>query len=505
VRAASPSAGAPPTSSRPAPRSAVVTDVVAREALPALVVALFAAILALRAAWSFNQDGWLALVSGREIVRHGLPSSDHLAFWTEGARWIDQQWLGQLGIYALDAVGGLRLVLAAHLLVATAAFGCAVVVARRLGGSPRSTALVALAAFLPVVVESSEVRTQALAGLFFVLYVGLLSTEARAPSRRLYLVFPLLVVWANVHGSVVLGVGLTVLAGLALAWEQSRLPSADRLRAWPRRVVALLLGPILCAIASPYGLSLAGYYHRTLLNGDFGRFVTEWRPTTLSLSTAPVFLIAGGGLWLIGRAGKRIPLFERLMFVAIAVAAFAAVRNIGWLGLAAIVVLPRLIDAVVREVTPFRRSPLDVAVAGVALAAVFTALFTAAAGSGPQLHDGYPMGARAAVARELRADPGARVFADLRFADWLLWSVPEARGRVAVDVRFELLSQAQLKRLQRWVGEQTDSWRSAAAGSSLIVVDRPADPRKVRALVRTGAHVLYADREVAVLSAGPQP
>ena len=33
-------------------------------------------------------DGWMALVSGREIVAHGLPSHETLTLWAHGRRWV---------------------------------------------------------------------------------------------------------------------------------------------------------------------------------------------------------------------------------------------------------------------------------------------------------------------------------------------------------------------------------------------------------------------------------
>src|SRR3954452_16010583 len=56
-------------------------------------------------------DGWMALVSGRWIAQHGLPTHDMLTVWTHGRRWTDQQWLAQLGIYGLWRLGGVKLAL----------------------------------------------------------------------------------------------------------------------------------------------------------------------------------------------------------------------------------------------------------------------------------------------------------------------------------------------------------------------------------------------------------
>jgi hypothetical protein len=476
---------------------------VAHDAFPVVIVAAFAAVLAEGLPDILTQDGWLALVSGREIWHHGLPSHDHLTVWSAGQPWVDQQWLGHLTTYALYAAGGLRLLLICHGLLAVATFALAIVGARRLGASPRATAIVAVVAFIPVMSTISALRTQLPASTLFVLTLWLLIGESRAPSRRVYLVFPLLVVWGNVHGSVVLGVGLAMLAGVVLLWEQIRLEAERRLEHWRARSLALVAGPIACLFASPYGFSLIGYYNRTLLNDSFGKFVTEWRPTTLSVGNAPVFVLAGGGLWLLGRVGARLSLFERLAFVAAVVSALAAVRNVGWLGLAALLVLPRAIDALSAPRKTVGVSPVRLGLVVAALVGAGTAAVAFARAPGPAFADRYPSAAGEVVARALERNPQARVFADARFADWLLFRIPAARGRLAFDVRFELLSGAQIQRLYRWAAQSTDRWRSAAAGTSIVVVYTPHDRLKTPALVRSGGRVLYSRHEIAVVAVPP--
>jgi hypothetical protein len=489
---------------RPAPslRSRLFSAV-ERDAAPAVIVAAFAVVLTAALPSVLGQDGWLALLSGREISRHGLPSADELTMWSAGHRWIDQQWLGHFGAYGLYAAGGLRLLLVCHGLLVIATFALAVIGARRLGASPRATALIAVAAFLPIISTISGLRTQLPASTLFVLTLWLLIVENRSPSRRVYLVFPLLVVWANVHGSVVVGAGLTVLAGAVFTWELITTTPEKRIPRWQARSLALVAGPIACMFASPYGLSLIGYYHRTLLNGSFGKFVSEWRPTTFSAANLPVFMIACGGLWLLGRAGSRVSLFERLAFVAVVPAAFLAVRNVGWLGLAALLILPRVADGIIPRRKAVRASPVQLGLAVAALVGAGIAAVALVGNPGRALAENYPPRASDTVARALERDPQARVFADERFADWLLWRIPSARGRVAFDARFELLSKAQLESLSRWVAERTDHWRKAAAGTSIVVVHRSHDARKTAAIVRSGGRVLYSDQELAVLAVPP--
>ena len=64
--------------------------------------------------------------------------------------------------------------------------------------------------------------------------------------------------------------------------------------------------------------------------------------------------------------------------------------------------------------------------------------------------------------------PGDRVFVPDRFSDWLLWKIPELRGRIAYDVRFEIYDKEFFDRLGDYNWEQgaTGSRSRTATGSS---------------------------------------
>jgi hypothetical protein len=112
-------------------------------------------------------DTWLALVDGRWIAAHGIPHVDHLAAWTSGVHWVDQQWLGQLAFYELARVGGIKLCVASALVLDALALAGAAIAARRLGAS---TSSVALGVLIPIVVGPwlLQARTQSLALPLFV-------------------------------------------------------------------------------------------------------------------------------------------------------------------------------------------------------------------------------------------------------------------------------------------------------------------------------------------------
>ena len=181
-----------------------VAGFLARESSPALVGCAFVALVAALVPQLVASDGWLALVGGRWIVEHGLPGRNTLTVVGEGRQWIDQQWLGQLTLYGLHAMGGLRLLLAANVALVAGAFAAAMVYARKRGGEAATVAVVSLVALVPYLVTATNVRTQSLVYLPFVALIALLSDDGRLSRRRVVLVLALLVLWANVHGSVLL-------------------------------------------------------------------------------------------------------------------------------------------------------------------------------------------------------------------------------------------------------------------------------------------------------------
>jgi hypothetical protein len=457
-----------------------------------VVVAVFAIVMLVALRHALDIDGWMALVSGREIVEHGLPRHDVLAVWTHGRRWVDQEWLAQVVLYELWRVGGVKLALLIHALLAAGALGVAAVLGRRLGGSARAATWVCLPAMVAYYPESAVMRPQTFAYPLFAAVLWLLATDARRPSPRVFVVAPILAVWANLHGSVLLGAGLCCLAGIA------RLIDAVR-SAPPRRVpwhgVALAVMPWLCVLASPYAGRLPGYYHTILVGGNFSHFVTEWAPTTLKAATAPVYLLVFAGLWLVGRYGARISTFETLALLATSLLALEAVRNAAWLGLTALAILPVLVDGIRAPVVEPRR--LNRLLATAVVAGLVVALAGVAAKESSWFTSDYPSAAGSAAAGAAGRD--GRVFAMSSYADWLLWNRPELRGRVAFDARYELLTAAQVSTLGAFQARR-GSWTKAADGYRVVVLSRRHDDALRRALLKTGdLRQIVADGDVVVL------
>jgi hypothetical protein len=443
-----------------------------------LVLALCAAafIVLSRIPGGLAQDGWTALLAGREIARHGLPAHDTLTVWANGRRWIDQQWLAQLALYGLQRLGGIRLVMLVHAVLASGALAAAAVLARRRGASALSVTWVAplvLFAYLP---EAVVMRTQSFAYPLFVAVLALLVRDGRHPSRRIYLVFPLLALWANVHGSVLVGAALVSVYGLIGLARSAR----AGLSTTPRPLL-LVLVPWACMLASPYATSLPSYYERVLIGGHFSSYVSEWAPTRLSLATAPLYLLVVGGAWLFGRVRGRITAFDLCAFFGTALMSFQAERNMAWFGLVALVVLPRLLDQLRAPAAPPRR--LNRLLAAAALAAIALVAVGVATRSTAWFLSHYP--ATAANAAAAAAGSTGHTFANEAYSDWLIWSHPELAGRIAFDSRFELLTLPQMQSVVDFRGRAGD-WRATAADYDVLVLSAKSDRGVVASLL--GAH-----------------
>ncbi len=105
------------------------------------------------------------------------------------------------------------------------------------------------------------------------------------------------------------------------------------------------------------------------------------------------------------------------------------------------------------------------------------------------------------VARAARAsDTRAAVWASGAYGNWLLWKEPTLRGRIAWDVRFELLTEAELRAIVRF-NAQKPGWRAATRGYPILVLDRSRNAEQARALRRDpGSTLLFEDDAVVVLA-----
>jgi hypothetical protein len=448
-----------------------------RQGLLILVLVGYAGALVFTASGT-APDTWLGIVGGREIAHHGLPSVDQLTVLAQGERWVDQQWLAQLTFYGAYATGGLLLVALASAAFAFAAIAGAAAHARWRGADMRTTVWVAAAAMVPYLLPAEVPRAQTLSYPLFVGVVWLLIRDNLRPAPSVLFVLPLLALWSNVHGSVLVGVFLVVLHGL---WVIRR-----------RAVVGagLVVGGMLSLFASPYATGLPHYYASTIFNPAF-KLLNEWGPTTLGLGTAPLFLLLFVAAYLFGRVGRQFTATEKIILIVTAVAALHAIRFTVWFALAALMILPRPLTTLVRPQLP--PADLNRLCGKLGIAAVVGLVGILFVRGVP----GFPSAAAASVT----AASGDRsaVYASELYGDWLLTVAPSLRGRVAYDSRIELLPAHVVGQVQLAQAAGI-GWQDLSRRYRVFVLNASEQSRLVANLSHAGYAPRYRHGSLVVLA-----
>ena len=213
-------------------------------------------------------------------------------------------------------------------------------------------------------------------------------------------------------------------------------------------------------------------------------------------TTALFWLLAVVSVAVLGRrrCRERLTIYELCVLTLTFVGAVQAVRGVIWFALAAAAILPVALDGVLTR-ADIDEPRVNRMISLAALGALAVALVVFIARPASWFVSEWPEGQVEAV-RAATRDPAARVWATDGTADWLLWRIPDLRGRIAFDVRFELYGEETLGRLVAY-GRRDEGWQRLVDGYDVLVVD---DPAHLRGLAREPeTRVAYRDKTVVVL------
>jgi len=238
-----------------------------------------------------------------------------------------------------------------------------------------------------------------------------------------------------------------------------------------------------------------------LINPGFRDFIVEWRPTTPDFQTSPFYLLAFLAVWLVGKRSERLTRFEKVLLAVTILMGLQSMRMVVWFALVALMLLPRALDGVIKlNTSAARYHLLNRALIAVSIAGTLTTLVAVAARPSSWLERDYPKQAIDVVQRAELARPGVRLFANEQYSNWLLMKVPQLRGRIAFDIRFELVSKQRLIQLVD-VRRQVEGWHKIVAPYGLFVLKEGPDSLLAKGLLRDqGARRLYKGHGLIVIS-----
>jgi hypothetical protein len=263
---------------------------------------------------------WLAAL-GREVADSwSIPSGVPFAA-APSAGWHNVPVLGELVFHALQAALGTRGLVIAQVVAVVVCFWFLATDMRRGGAEDTPGALVLILTAFAAAPALLVVRSQLFSLVLFPLLLLLLREEARRPSRRVWLLVPLVALWSNLHGGVLLGIAL---AGAYLVLR--------RLRSDPATAVGVLAGMGLSLFATPALLDTGAYYRGVLGSVAATQQEGMWTPLSLHAVFDVVFVVVGIPLVVLALS-SRPRLWETVVIIGLAVIAVRASRNEVWLAL----------------------------------------------------------------------------------------------------------------------------------------------------------------------------
>ena len=292
-----------------------------RAALPWLVGAgVYALLLTLAPRLLNDPDSYSHIAIGRWIMAHrAVPASDPFSFSMHGAPWISFEWLSEVidaAAYALSGWAGVVALAAAAIALAVALLTRFLL--RELSPTP---ALLMVMAAVTLLAPHMLARPHVLTLPIMVAWAAALvrCMDHRAPPP--YWALPLLVLWANLHGSVVLALGLIGPAVLEALLDEKR-------SEWPRVLLRWLPFTVLALAAcclTPYGSGPLLIPLTTLSAGHALNWILEWRPQDFGdVSSFELLLLAG--IFALSR-GVTLPVVRALVVLGLIHFALAQVRN----------------------------------------------------------------------------------------------------------------------------------------------------------------------------------
>jgi len=271
------------------------------------------------------------------MLQHGRVL-DHDPFSVDPqGQWINVHWLFQLLVAVLHSVGRFEILTVLKAALAVGVVGTFVLSLRR--HVPPGWLIFSGLAMLLVILPRVRVRPEAFSLFFMMLTIALLESVRRGGStRKLWWLAGTMLVWVNMHGLYVLGVGI-IWAAMAGAWLDRRFRRGDLAGRLPTsQALAPILAATVAVLVSPWPIDAAIHplvlwtrIAGKTLHYTYG--VTElaptWRHPGAHLDAVAMVLLTVLAMAL---NRKRLPAAHVVWLVAFVGLAALARRNVGLAG-----------------------------------------------------------------------------------------------------------------------------------------------------------------------------
>lgn len=262
-----------------------------------------------------DYDLWGYLAFGRLFWEsHAFPYQDPFAYVPTKGLWVYHEWLTGVLYFPIYHVLGEKALQLLKYAVGLSTAGIIYFASRKRGATPTASLFGLFVSFIYVCLSGyAPVRAQVFTYLFFALSLHVLETAKREDKwTLLWWLVPVQILWCNLHGAFLAGLGLIVLYALG--------EGLSRQTFWPYAKV--FIAASLATLINPYGIKYWSYLYESI---PMPRpELTEWASTITILSNATLSNLAIAFFVLVFVAFLFILWYRKFSFTALLVLSITA-------------------------------------------------------------------------------------------------------------------------------------------------------------------------------------
>lgn len=472
-----------------------------------LLVAVFTvpAVIAMQLATVTDPDLWWHLRTGQWIAQHHVvPATDQFSAFGIEKPWVAYSWLFEVALYGVYSVGGLLGVVVFKSLVITAITAAVYCLVCRL--QQDFTWRVVLTSLATISMAGLYTpRPWLFTVLFFIIEINALFAYREGGGlRKLYVLAPLFLLWANIHVQFIYGLFVFFLFAIEPPLSRMLAARIPHIRMIATPAAPLWLAMAICAAISlinPYGIRLYATFFELIAQKTPFRYVQEAQALSfrqipdylfLAMLLAAVFVIA----WT-----RHADSLYQLLLIAGALLGFRSCRDVWFLAVVSAAILAACIPArPTGKYVATRGQRLAIGVAiGVALLSTLAFRGVSNAALERQVAEELPAKAADFTSHYETSGP---LFNDYNWGGYLVWKLPSLL--VSIDGRTAVHGDQRIVRsVDTWAGKH--DWSSDPELSSAGIVIGPIDA-PLTAILRLvpDYQVVYEDK-IAVVFAHKTP
>jgi hypothetical protein len=275
-----------------------------------------------------DPDFWWHLRTGQLILaRHGLLGTDPFTYTAASHHWVMHEWLTEVLFAALNAAGGLALIVAVLSIVTWLGLVAVVLRARLDRPHPASLALgllVAVVAGYPIWGPRAQMITFSLTCLVLLV----VEHHVRRGGRAVWALVPLFLVWSNLHSGFIIGAAFIALAITAEGVAGLLGVPGAAPRARVRELAWVGAACLAVVVVNPNGPGIYLYPFQTQGSAAQQALILEWQSPDFhdwEVRTFEVMLITLG---LMLAANRRITPRDAVLCLTVTVLSLQSVRHI---------------------------------------------------------------------------------------------------------------------------------------------------------------------------------